>query len=254
MKKFKALIFTLILFFVSSDFVYAVCEASETNTLNSLAVNVSASYEIVEIGVPLEEGENPPDGWDESGEEEYISYQDYFRIYISNITEELYVVVTNELTGEEQTFTYEDTENGVVSFDVGVGRFITNYTIEVYSSDETNCPDTRLYTHYLTTPMFNIYSEYSLCMGIEEFYLCHPYLSVDVDFSNVYDLIWEYRDGHIDEDGEEIVPVDEEEPEPGFGDFLLEHWTIITVVVVAIIAVGGLITFVIIKKRRSKIV
>ena len=163
-------------------------------------------------------------------------------------------MVTNELTGEEQTFTYEDTENGVVSFDVGVGRFITNYTIEVYSSDETNCPDTRLYTHYLTTPMFNIYSEYSLRMGIVEFYLCHPYLSVDVDFSNVYDLIWEYRDGHIDEDGEEIVPVDEEEPEPGFGDFLLEHWTIITVVVVAIIAVGGLITFVIIKKRRSKIV
>lgn len=251
MKKIKAFAFTFLLFFLSTN-VYAVCDVTETNTLNSLATNVRISYEVVQVEIPMDENFNPPDGVSDEDMEDYVAYQDYFRFYISNVTEELYVVVTNQETNERRTYTYDDVVDGVITFDEVVGISITNYTIEVYSSSATNCPDSLLYTWYETTPMYNVFSESSLCVGIEEFYLCHEYLSVDTSFENFNQLVGEYRAGHIDDNGEEITePV---EDDGGFFEFIGDHLVVVIVVAVIIVAAGGLITFVVIKKQRSRIV
>ena len=251
MKKIKAFAFTFLLFFLSTN-VYAVCDVTETNTLNSLATNVRISYEVVQVEIPMDENFNPPDGVSDEDMEDYVAYQDYFRFYISNVTEELYIVVTNQETNERRTYTYDDVVDGVITFDEVVGISITNYTIEVYSSSATNCPDSLLYTWYETTPMYNVFSESSLCVGIEEFYLCHEYLSVDTSFENFNQLVWEYRAGHIDDNGEEIIePV---EDDGGFFEFISDHLVVVIVVAVIIVAAGGLITFVVIKKQRSRIV
>ena len=251
MKKIKAFAFTFLLFFLSTN-VYAVCDVTETNTLNSLATNVRISYEVVQVEIPMDENFNPPDGVSDEDMEDYVAYQDYFRFYISNVTEELYIVVTNQETNERRTYTYDDVVDGVITFDEVVGISITNYTIEVYSSSATNCPDSLLYTWYETTPMYNVFSESSLCVGIEEFYLCHEYLSVDTSFENFNQLVGEYRAGHIDDNGEEITePV---EDDGGFFEFISDHLVVVIVVAVIIVAAGGLITFVVIKKQRSRIV
>lgn len=251
MKKIKAFAFTFLLFFLSTN-VYAVCDVTETNTLNSLATNVRISYEVVQVEIPMDENFNPPDGVSDEDMEDYVAYQDYFRFYISNVTEELYIVVTNQETNERRTYTYDDVVDGVITFDEVVGISITNYTIEVYSSSATNCPDSLLYTWYETTPMYNVFSESSLCVGIEEFYLCHEYLSVDTSFENFNQLVGEYRAGHIDDNGEEITePV---EDDGGFFEFIGDHLVVVIVVAVIIVAAGGLITFVVIKKQRSRIV
>ena len=170
MKKIRVFTLAILLFFLSTN-VYAVCDVTESNTLNSLATNVKVSNEVVEVEVPMDENVNPPDGLTEEEDQNFVAYQDYFRIYISNVTEELYVVVTNESTNESKTYTYDDVENGVITFDEKVYVFITSYKIDVYSSDKTNCPDTKLYTLYLTTPLYNSYSETAVCEGIEDFYL-----------------------------------------------------------------------------------
>lgn len=253
MKKLKAFVFALLLFFLSTNSVFAVCDATESNTLNSLAANVRASYEIVQL--ESDEDVSFPDGITEEEADDFVFYRRYFRIHINNITEELYVVVTNETTDESTTYTYADAVDGTITIDALVTTQIMNYTIEIYSSSATNCANTKLYTTYLTTPKSNPYSSNAMCEGIEEFYLCHEYLSVDTDYS-YYDLVEmmaSYRDGHIDEDGDEIVeePVEEE---TGFGDFLKENIAVVIIVVVVIIAAGGLITFVVIKKQRSKVV
>ncbi len=251
MKKIKAFAFTFLLFFLSTN-VYAVCDVTETNTLNSLATNVRISYEVVQVEIPMDENFNPPDGVSDEDMEDYVAYQDYFRFYISNVTEELYIVVTNQETNERRTYTYDDVVDGVITFDEVVGISITNYTIEVYSSSATNCPDSLLYTWYETTPMYNVFSESSLCVGIEEFYLCHEYLSVDTSFENFNQLVGEYRAGHIDDNGQEITePV---EDDGGFFEFIGDHLVVVIVVAVIIVAAGGLITFVVIKKQRSRIV
>lgn len=253
MKKMKAFVLMFLFFFLSTD-VYAVCDAEESNTLNSLATNLGISYEIVEVEIPMDENFNPPDGITEEEYLDYVATRTYFRIYISNVTEELYVVVTNKSTNEKHTYTYEDAVNGIITFDEIVGISITNYTIDVYSSSATNCPNTLLYTHYLTTPLYNSYSEMSVCDGIEEFYLCHEYLSVDVDvnFDDFLKFVDEYKAGHIDDDGNEVVPP--EDSEGGFLQFIGDHLVIVIISAVVIVAAGGLITFVVIKKQRSRIV
>ena len=250
MKKWKAFLFTLVLFFASTNYVYAVCDVNETNELNSLATNVNVSYEIVKKEIPIDENYNFPDGMNEELLEDYVATRDYFRIYISNITEDLYVVVRNETTGASTTYSFADAVNGTITFDTEVYVTIMNYTIEIFSSSATNCPDTSLYTLYLTTPMYNSASESSYCEGIEDFYLCQKYLSVDVDFTYFYDDIENYRNGLINDDGEEIP----EEEDPGFLDFVRDNVVIIIVVVVVIVAAGGLITFVVIRKQRRRIV
>ena len=251
MKKIKVFTLAILLFFLSTN-VYAVCDVTETNTLNSLATNVRISYEVVQVEVPVDEGFNPPDGLTEEEDQNYVAYRNYFRFYISNVTEELYIVVTNQSTNESTTYTYEDAVDGIITFDARVFIEIVNYTIDVYSSSATNCPDTLLYTWYETTPMYNSFSESNLCEGIEDFYLCHEYLSVETSFDNFERLVQEYRDGHIDDNGEEIVTP--EEPDEGFLGFISDHLVEVIIVAVVIVAAGGLITFVVIKKQRSRIV
>ena len=253
MKKIRVLIFTLMLFLIGGKYVYAACDATEMNTLNSLAANVGKSYEIVTKELTQEETTfEPPGGITVEEYDNFVFEVDYFRIYITNITEELYVVVTNENTGEKRTFNYSDTDNGTATFEEMVGTEIVNYTIEIYSSDVTNCRDQRLYTQYLTTPMYNTASESSFCTGIEDFYLCHEYLSVDVDFTNFMEKTDEYRATHTD--GETEGENSEEKTEDGFLAFIQDHWVVVLGISVAVLAVGGLTTYVVIKKRRSRIV
>ena len=252
MKKLNVVFLALILFFASIRSVYAVCDATESNTLNSLAVNVRASYEAIEEEYTPDESFNPPDGM--PIDDDYVVTRNIFRIYITNITEELYVVVTNDVTDEELTFTYQDSNNGTVTFDQEDLSSIRNYTVTVYSSSQTNCPDTRLYNYYFTTPMYNTFSEYDVCEGLEEFYLCYEYLSVSMpSYADFLSSVEDYRNGLIDEEGEEIPP-DVVEEDNSFWDYVGEHWIIITIVAGVIIVGGVLVTVIIVKKQRSKIV
>ncbi len=251
MKKINALILALLLFLVNSNVVYAVCDASETNTLNSLAANVRASYEVMREEL---EGEySAPDGLTEEELEEYVAYYSFFRIYISNLTEDLYITVENDVDDQVQTYTYQDSDNGTISLDWTNILAITNFTITVYSSSNTNCANTELYTLYLTTPMYNEYSQYRLCDGNEDFYLCNTFLSVpSVDFGRFVELIERYNAGQIDDSGEEVEePIDSEEE--GFFDFIQDNLAIVIGVGVAIVVIGGLTVYVIIRKRRSKV-
>jgi len=233
------------------SFVHAACESKEMNELNSLAVKVKTSYEIIKKEVVVDETFNPPDGLTEEEMENYVPTENYFKIYISNVTEDLYVVVTNKNTDEEKTYTYSDAVNGTISFEVKESIEIVNYTIAVYSSDKTGCPNKKLHTLRITTPMYNNFSESKLCKGIEEFYLCHEYLTVKTSFEGFDILTEQYRAGQLNEDG---TKKPEEKKEEGFFGFIKEHKGTVIITSVVVIALGGLATVIIVKKQRSRIV
>jgi len=175
----------------------------------------------------------------------------YYKIYISNLTEDLYVVVTNNQDDTKKTLYYKDGENGTVSFDWNNLWEITNFTITVYSSDKTDCPNTKLYTTYLTTPQYNDFSTYEACDGLEEFYLCYQYLTVpQVDFNTFVELTNKYRNGKIDKNGEEIK---KEEEEKGFVAFVKKHKVMIGVTTMVIVVAGGIVTVIIVRKQRRVI-
>jgi len=252
MKKFKGLLLVLIVMLTNVVIVNATCETEEKNKLNSLAVNVKASYELVEEEVPLEEGFNYPDGMTEEDIKDFKNIVEIFKIYITNVTEELYVEVTNKTTKETKKYTYSEVVDGSIIIKQEVNLDINNYTIVVYSSDKTGCPDTKLHTLYLTTPAFNEYSQLKVCEGIEDFYLCHEYLSVETSFEKFDELVAKYKEGKISEDGEDTKDTPKEEP--SFMDFIKENKGIIIGVTIGIVAIGGLVTVIIVKKQRSRIV
>lgn len=246
MRKIKMLVLMMLVSFLSINTVYAACSSEDNIKLNKAAININPSYEVKEGEY---QGEvDPPDGEDVDNPK--VTYF-YHKIYISNLTEDLYVVVTNNKDKTKKTLRYEDGENGIVSFDWNNLWEITDFIITVYSSDKTNCPDTKLYTTYLTTPLYNDFSTYEACSGLDEFYLCYQFLTVpQVDFNTFVELTNKYREGKIDKNGDEIK---DKEEEKGFVAFVKKHKVMIGVTAMVIVVAGGIVTVIIVRKQRRVI-
>lgn len=255
MKKMKVMILGILgvaLFFVGVQSVIATCTSAETNTLNSLASNVQVDYDILVEERKPGEGEGYPDGLTDEEKENYTFKEQYIVVYISNITEDLYVTVLDDVSNTTTTYTYDDAEDGVISFQVNDIFSVTNYTITVYSSDNTSCADTRLRILYLTTPRYNSYSQYDICDEAADFYLCYEYLTTEeISYDRFLELVNRYINEHTTDssDGEE----EGEGGIQGFLEFLKENIVLTVVVIVVILAAVG-VTVVIIIRRRRRIV
>lgn len=247
MKKLKVLLISLFSLFMSTSIVHATCDTTESNKIRSEAVNVKANYEKVE-GILDESEYNPPDGLTDEELEQFVAKYNYFKIYITNLTENLYVKVYNDVTKETKTYHYADSDQGTISFDWTNLKSIAKFRIDVYSSNKTGCPDTKLFTLYQTTPRFNTYSGYSMCDDAKDFYLCHDYLTVDpVEFDKFVELVTKYKNGQIKENGEENGKPKEKEK-----GFFQEYKTQIIIGSILVICAGGLTVVIIVTKQRSK--
>lgn len=251
MKEIKFVAFTLLMFLFSTPMVYAVCDAAETNKLSGLANNVKASYEVIRKELDNGSGYNPPDGLSEEAANNYVAKADFFRIYINNITEELYVQVYNTKTKETKTYNYSDAVDGTISFDVQTGYSITKYQIKIFSSSKTGCSGRNLRTIELTTPRYNWFSEYQICSDVPEYYLCHQYVTVDIPNMTIEEFevqATKYRDNKEKEQKEQ------EKKEEGFLAFFKEHKGTVIILSLAIITIGGLVTVIVVRKQRSRVV
>lgn len=248
MKKIKAVILVVLAFFIGCLNVHAVCSGEENNRITSEAANVKVDYE-EKIGIMEPGTYSPPDGLTEEEANNYVATYAYFTLTISNLTENLYVVVTNDVTKESKTYNYSDSNNGVVTIDHNDMFAITNYTVKVYSSNKTSCINTLLNTITKTLPKYNDLSESGICEGAENFYLCYKYLAVNTPtFDEFVDLVQKYKDGNIDKDGNEKPEEKIEEKK----SFIEENKVAIIVSSIVIVAVGVGVVFVIIKKRGVK--
>lgn len=251
MENMKKILFVLVLFFFSLDISYAECDFTENNKLNSLAVNVKASYEVSYIEQEKDEFFNAPDGMTPEEIEDFKSYKGVFNIKITNLTKELYITVYDKMSKETKTYTYNDSENGIITIIQEDMLSMNTYSITVYSSEETNCPDKKLYTLSLTTPYYNELSSYSLCDDIKEFYLCHEFLTVEsTSFEDFSRLVESYKKGKIDDEGKDVKK--EEEKTNNFFDFIKEHKVLIISISSGILVGGIVITIIVVKKQRRK--
>lgn len=248
MRKVKKIVFVFIAFILGISFVNAECDFTETSKLNSLAVNVKASYEQFEVE---DRSYTPLDGATQEEIENYVVNVLNFKIHIANITKELYVNVTDSVTKNTKTYNYSDTKNGEITFIQDDLTQVYNYTITIYSSGETNCPDTKLYTIYLQTPYFNRLSEYELCDGIEEFYLCHEFLNIkSVSLDEFESLARSYRAKKIDRNGKKTEQ--EKKEDNSIINFIKNHKILVVILSIVIIIVIVLLIILIAKKNRGK--
>ena len=233
MKKF--LIFLIaFLIFMGSPKAESVCSYQDQSALNKKAANISRNYTV-------ETKTEKFSDWEEEVE--------YFNITILNITEDFYVTVSNDVDDIPLTYYYSDTKDGVLNVEWEDSDQVTSFTIQVYSSDKTNCPDELYKTLYLTTPRYNEFSNMAVCDEASEFSLCQRYVTFkEISYDSFLKRVNAYLNGEVNE---EEKPIGEEEnPKPinKILNFLNEYKWPLIIIVVLLVAVGGIIYY----NKRSK--
>lgn len=203
MKKILSILVVMFLFNINVS-AASLCDYTEQSELNSKAANVKVSYDIVDNTLTFEDG---------------VSLNKIFRIQILNVTEDFYVIVKNDINKEEKTYYSTDAVDGVISFDWDYAETVTNFTIQVYTTNKTNCADEKYKTFYLTTPRYNNYYNIETCQELTDFYLCQEFVTfAEVSRDKFISQLESYRNGEVNNKGEE----QEENENPTITDKIFE--------------------------------
>ena len=179
-----------------------ICTSEKKAQLIREAQNVKASYvPHVEICYPGdkchedakkdfigEDGEmhgDLPYGITSTGEEGYLPYVNdiYLEIDVYNVSENFYVKLhhTRASAGVyPQQLNYSDFKNNKYSFEFRDIDRIGKFTFKVYGTAKSGCEDVLLRTITLEHPKGNEHYQVVRCEGLEDYYLCQPFISVDI--------------------------------------------------------------------------
>lgn len=218
------------------------CSYSEQAKLNDTVANVKASYEYIER-LAAEKAIDPDSG------EEMDDWEDLFKISIINITEDIYVTVSNSVTGFENTYKYENTNNGIIEFEQHDMSSVTEYEIKVYSNN-VNCPGELYRTFTLKTPRYNEFSSIAICNNYPNYYYCQEFMDTDneIDYEKFYDGLESYQELHPEEEQKE-----EMKEENKLIKFYKDHALVINIVAGVLVVGGVTATVILVKRKRSRV-
>lgn len=245
-KNAKYMIVTLLMFCFISSVKAEECTYEKQVELNNIASTVKATYEEVEIDT----GETYFDdmNFDENGNPVILKYYvKGFNVKLLNLTEELYVEVSNSL-GEERTIYFSDTDNGKISLGVKEADQIITYSIKIMSA-KGECAGKDLRTINVLVPKFNSYSETMFCKENPEFDYCQEYLSSDtqIDYITFDENAKKYT-----EKKEQQVETKKEQTIIDKVKEILKDKGIIIISIIGIVG-GGTIAIIVVKRRRRLI-
>lgn len=244
-------LFLLAFLFLIPNFVTAAssCSYSEQAELNEIVSHVNADYEVVDVyNGKVYDLDHP----DENG---YIKEVDYyikaFNIRILNLTEDIYVKVSNNINDDVRTFRYSDTQDGVIVFQTTEVENLVTYTIEVYSNKYA-CAGEMFRKFNLTTPLYNNYSERPQCEDSKDFYYCQEFISSEnITYTEFVEKVKEYKEKKQAEQEEE-QKINKSFMEK-IKEFYKDNAIVINSVGVAIVVMGVTTAVVLIKKKRSRV-
>lgn len=225
------------------------CSNSEQAEINSMLSNIKATY------AEKEEDLDPntygfPDSVENPDEYEKNLKTNYFEISVTNLSDKFYIIVTNDYNNETNTYSGQNAKDGIASFAWRHLDKVTNFTIKVYTSNATGCPNEEQKTIRLRTPRYNEYSEYNLCMKIPEFNLCQKYVTFkDMDNQEFVSKVYEYIDKKEEQNQQAIK--DAKSWWEKTKDFIKENKYYFIGGAVGLVVVAGVAGAVIVYKRRS---
>lgn len=206
-----------------------------------------------------------PYGTTSSGEEGYLPFVDkmYLEINIYNMSENLRATIDYSRQTSSiypKTISYEDDNanlhkndinsncynvknyNNKCSFDWYGNSEIGYFTIKIYGSEKSGCNGERLREIKITHPKVNAYYQFSLCDGLEDYFLCKPFVSTDLSNLTAADFL-----NQVNEEKSNRVEKEKNDKEKEKkGELNYVHLFSITAAGVGLIVVG----FVILKKKR----
>lgn len=231
---------TILLFGPSFVSAASSCSYSEQAELNNIAANVKINYEIEEL--KTEEFPDPDDP-----EEMIDIIVKKIKINILNVTDDVYVVLKNNLNNQSRTFYKKNTTDGIASFYQDGTDTIVNYTLEVYSN-KYSCAGELYKKLTLTTPIYNTYSELEACSENPEFYYCQEFITTK---QITYDKFIENLKEYVEE--EEIKEKREKNIWDKIKEFYSNNKITINVLGTMVIVGGTAATVILVKRRRSRI-
>lgn len=231
MKKIILVLALTFLFNINTS-AASICDSNEQIELNQKAANIKVNYEI------LTEEKELPDGT-------LTTYSTKVSIY--NVTKEFYVVVSNNTNNNKATYYFENAIDGVIIFTNVDLSNVVNYTIEVYTTNETGCMDERYKTLYVTTPRYNDYYNREICVENSEFDYCKQFVVVpEID----EDTFLEKLNKYVKKDTNSSIVEDENNTEENKTNFIDDYkWYIIGGV---ILAGAGIITINYLNRRKKQ--
>lgn len=247
MKKRFLLLVSLFAFAIFTSKVNASkCDSEQLVKINQDAAGVKVSYD-----VESEEVTDPNVvGYSDTGAT-YPVLRSRFKVKIVNVTDNLYIKVTNAVDGSVKTFTSKDAVDGVISFTWNKLNKVTDLKVEVYTSQATECPNENISTNHVLLPMYNNYSSYKVCENHPDEKICQEYVTEEVTDTDYKRLADKYEK----EDAKEAEKEIKEKNKKTFTKFIEKNKKGI-IIGGSIIVVLGVVTtaVVIIKRKRSRII
>lgn len=244
-------LFLLAIILLTPNLVTAAssCTYEQQAELNDIVANVKASYEVVDIyNGKVYDVDNPNSDGTFLEKDHYIKG---FNVSILNITNDIYVRVSNNKNKEVKTYHYADTVDGTATFQTTEVESLITYTIEVFAN-KYSCVGEKLRELSITTPLYNNYSERLDCKDNTDFYYCQEFIpSENIPYNEFKTKMNEYKTQKVEEEEKR------KEENKSFLDKLKEfynNYTVAIYIVGAVIIVAGVATTVIlVKKKRSRV-
>lgn len=255
MTKCKYLLLIVLLFSVFISPVSALCNYEEQAALNKEAANVKASYEIVTKPYADQSNCYPPEDIDDS--ESYQCVGQFIQINILNISENMKLEISDDYYNVRRNYFYTDTDDGKLELllsdknglEVAYNENVINYTIKINASSKTGCEGSTLRTIYLTLPRYNVYSTVAPCDELTDYYLCQSYVTYD-------EISYDSFSQQITEELAKREETNEEELKwyQKVWEYIVKHKNAFIIGgVLVVVATGGTITYIVIRRRRDLI-
>lgn len=237
----KIIVVMVAMFFCMPKVWADSCSVDERVALRDQANNVSISYIT---------GEESETALNSDGDEDTFSVP-YLHIKIYNMNENFNIRVKSEYMKDAIYVTYKNMKpDGSITLVPADLNKVDNFTFTIEANTD-NCKGTKLRTVKLTVPMYNTWSMYAACDDIQDYYLCQRFTTYEIS-NKVFDSEVAKYKAKLEED-EKAKDIDKKETsETNIVSRTLssvsDHKT---VYVVVIILVGVVITYILLKKKRS---
>lgn len=243
MKKEKIffMIIMAVSMFMFTSIVYAEqkqksCTTMQLGELREIAANVKVTYVPKTIVI-----DTPTDV--ETGATSYTAK--YIDIKVYNMNSRIYLEVKNDAGFSAVATSDRLAKDGTVTFRQEMVDRKVNYEFLVKST-EYGCETQTLRTIKLSLPIYNAYSQLEICSEIPEYYLCQEFVTSPVDGSTFYDKVDAYK-AKLLEQGDGV-----QEDNTGLGNKTFAKASKYKYLIVGIIvALGVVITIVIIKRKEN---
>lgn len=247
----KGVLTALLMFCVVNSVNAAECSYERQVQLNDLAATVKETYQAVEVDTGRTTYYIDPETEIIDPNRVVKIMEKGFEVSVLNITEDLYLEVSEDGTNTTKTYRYSDATDNTVKLGTVVADKVITYTIKVKAATG-DCAGTDLRTITLVLPRYNSYSELSYCDDNPNFEYCQEYITGE---DITYEEFLERTQNYVEPNKTTTEKTDEDTTfADKLKDFYKKNKKVILIAGGAIVIMGVATAAIIVIRRRSRLI